>query len=47
VLSSDCTNCGRCIDICDDNIYHFGLRFPNIVPHQGQKSEGKELTDAA
>lgn len=51
VMSVDCTNCGRCIDICDDNIYHFGLRFPNIVQQQNDKidpkSSGKELEDAA
>ena len=26
ILSSDCTNCGRCIDICDERVFHFGLR---------------------
>ena len=30
ILSSDCTNCGRCIDICDERVFQFGLRFPNI-----------------
>jgi len=27
VLSSDCTNCGRCVDICGVNVFEFGLRF--------------------
>ena len=45
VLSSDCTNCGRCIDICDDNIYHFGLRFPNIVQGERVALKSKELED--
>ncbi len=27
VLSGDCTNCGRCIDICAKDVFHFGTRF--------------------
>lgn len=27
VLSGDCTNCGRCIDVCSKDVFHFGLRF--------------------
>lgn len=27
ILSGDCTNCGRCIDICGDDVFHFGSRF--------------------
>ncbi|PLX35934.1 MAG: quinol dehydrogenase ferredoxin subunit NapH [Hyphomicrobiales bacterium] len=26
ILSGDCTNCGRCIDICPNGVYAFGLR---------------------
>ena len=26
VLSGECTNCGRCIEICDDNALNFSLR---------------------
>jgi ferredoxin-type protein NapH len=29
ILSSDCTNCGRCIDICSVNVFEFGSRFAN------------------
>ncbi len=47
ILSSDCTNCGRCIDICDDEIYHFGLRFPNIIQGEDTKTREKELEEAA
>ncbi|MET0009885.1 MAG: hypothetical protein ABW109_18630, partial [Candidatus Thiodiazotropha sp. 6PLUC4] len=25
-LSSDCTNCGRCIDICAKEVFSFGGR---------------------
>lgn len=27
VLSPDCTNCGRCIDVCSVDVYRFALRF--------------------
>ena len=27
ILSPNCTNCGRCIDVCAQNVFHFGLRF--------------------
>ena len=26
ILSGDCINCGRCIDVCDDKVFEFGLR---------------------
>lgn len=27
ILSSDCTNCGRCIDVCDRKVFTFSPRF--------------------
>ena len=27
ILSGECTNCGRCIDICGEDVFYFGLRF--------------------
>lgn len=27
--SANCTNCGRCIDVCAPAVFHFGLRFNN------------------
>jgi ferredoxin-type protein NapH len=27
ILSSDCTNCGRCIDVCAKNVFTFASRF--------------------
>ena len=27
VLHSDCTNCGRCIDVCDAGVFKFSTRF--------------------
>lgn len=29
ILSRDCTNCGRCIDVCHRLVFSFGLRGPN------------------
>ncbi len=31
VLSGDCTNCGRCIDICSKDVFAFGLRFKALA----------------
>jgi len=27
ILSANCTNCGRCIDVCAKTVFHFGTRF--------------------
>ena len=29
ILSGACTNCGRCIDICAEDVFSFGLRYQN------------------
>lgn len=29
ILSDQCTNCGRCIDVCSKDVFAFGLRFNN------------------
>jgi len=29
ILSGDCTNCGRCIDVCAKDVFNFDLRFNN------------------
>ncbi|MGE5546340.1 MAG: quinol dehydrogenase ferredoxin subunit NapH [Solirubrobacterales bacterium] len=29
ILSRDCTNCGRCIDVCAKDVFRFGTRFAN------------------
>jgi len=31
ITSANCTNCGRCIDVCAKDVFHFGLRTNNIV----------------
>ncbi len=27
ILAGECTNCGRCIDVCAENVFEFGSRF--------------------
>lgn len=29
ILAPNCTNCGRCIDVCSKDVFTFGLRFNN------------------
>ncbi|MBS1190559.1 MAG: periplasmic nitrate reductase subunit NapH [Rhodocyclaceae bacterium] len=31
ILASECTNCGRCIDVCSKDVFVFGSRFNNPV----------------
>ncbi len=49
ILSPDCTNCGRCIDVCSVDVFHFTHRFdatpapgrartPNQQPAQADKA---------
>ncbi len=33
ITSANCTNCGRCIDVCAKDVFHFGLRTNNRVQH--------------
>ncbi|MCL2523224.1 MAG: quinol dehydrogenase ferredoxin subunit NapH [Betaproteobacteria bacterium] len=31
ILAANCTNCGRCIDVCSKEVFTFGMRFNNPV----------------
>jgi ferredoxin-type protein NapH len=31
ILAANCTNCGRCIDVCSKDVFNFGTRFNNPV----------------
>jgi len=44
ILSAECTNCGRCIDICGENVFELGLRFnpEEIAPEKGVVPEVKD-----
>jgi ferredoxin-type protein NapH len=46
ILSGNCTNCGRCIDVCAEDVFHFGTRFANEKP-TAAKIEEKPFVDAA
>lgn len=36
ILSGDCSNCGRCIDVCAKDVFNFGTRFaPNVSSPSG------------
>jgi ferredoxin-type protein NapH len=32
ILDANCTNCGRCIDVCSKDVFNFDLRFNNTAP---------------
>jgi len=34
ITSANCTNCGRCIDVCSKDVFHFGSRFNNKQTHE-------------
>jgi len=35
ILSGDCTNCARCIDVCSKDVFAFDFRFNNHAPETG------------
>lgn len=37
VVSGDCTNCGRCIDVCAKDVFVFTTRFKNKAPEQNEQ----------
>ncbi len=45
ITSPDCTNCGRCIDVCAKDVFHFGLRTNNRIQQNKQPdhSPGAEV----
>ena len=32
ILAANCTNCGRCVDVCGKDVFRFDLRFHNPLP---------------
>lgn len=39
ITSSNCTNCGRCIDVCAKDVFHFGLRLNNKVSNSSNDNK--------
>ncbi len=37
ILAEHCTNCGRCIDVCAEDVFHFATRFGNQMPKEAPK----------
>ncbi len=47
ILSADCSNCGRCIDVCSKEVFGFGSRFDRGAWSDLPKAGGAEANDAA
>jgi len=47
ILSPNCTNCGRCIDVCSLDVFEFGTRFNNRSLTTDNKENGPVLGKAA
>ncbi|MEA3275549.1 MAG: quinol dehydrogenase ferredoxin subunit NapH, partial [Pseudomonadota bacterium] len=43
ILGQECTNCGRCIDCCPEEVFSFGTRFANKSVAIGNKREVPEI----
>lgn len=41
ILSGDCTNCGRCIDVCAEDVFSFDLRFNNSAPESDAREDNQ------
>ena len=41
ILSPDCTNCGRCIDVCSRDVFRFAARFSQAEEGAPAREEGK------
>ncbi len=49
ITSANCTNCGRCIDVCAKDVFHFGLRTNNTVKNNTSnfKNNSKQLNHSS
>ena len=45
ILAANCTNCGRCIDVCSKDVFTFGMRFDNR-PENGTQTVPKTAADS-
>lgn len=44
IQSPNCTNCGRCIDVCTKDVFAFGTRFGNPPGQLIKLAQAKEVT---
>ena len=47
ILSPDCSNCGRCIDVCSKEVFRFGPRFDTATGGDRAKAGRAGTNDAA
>ncbi|MHA3979809.1 quinol dehydrogenase ferredoxin subunit NapH [Halovulum sp. GXIMD14794] len=47
ILSGDCTNCGRCIDVCSVNVFDFTYRFDERTTPSDGPAKDSPARDAA
>ncbi len=45
ISSSECTRCGRCMDVCAEDVFHFGTRFTQYKVMANGKDAGFETTE--
>lgn len=43
ILSPNCTNCGRCIDVCAQDVFRFSTRFSNTIKTNIKVASNKEI----
>jgi ferredoxin-type protein NapH len=43
ILAANCTNCGRCIDVCAKDVFVFASRFQNKSGGLGRKSPSQKM----
>jgi len=46
ILSGDCTNCGRCIDVCSKDVFTFDIRFNNALPLDERKGNTQSFSSS-
>ena len=44
IMSGQCTNCGRCIDVCSKDVFVFSSRFSNVLPTQEGSIKPREVS---
>lgn len=47
ITSANCTNCGRCIDVCAKDVFHFGLRLNNNINKDLNNFNNKQLNHSS
>jgi len=47
ITGRDCTNCGRCIDVCSKDVYRFAHRFDNALETEGSAGAAPDRRAAA